>query len=325
MQKRRKEIFSLHEPITANTMSSKGSLDAQESSIPTKRPSTSDGSSHPAAKKRTIAGTTKKLKKQTSLGKLAFRKSSNSYPVPAPKPVATLTASARSSLVVPVEEVPKALGAPVYRGTANVLPEITGDENELQKKVQSLEMEVTELRAKVRWFEESYGEIPADTMAEIQHSLCMVKKPRRSVFTEELDTTTDQTTDFNMADQSILPKEVKELKGFERDTIIGIPEEDSLPSLEIDNPDLAFSPETTIKLIQPSPSTKSIASPPRPAPLSASPDKRDVSPPSSPSNDISKTIDLLETLSPIHPNIMPALIPRKTQSDAAGRKLQFAK
>lgn len=323
MQRRRKDILSLHEQ-TNGSASSRGAIQS-----PVKRPSTSDGTSQPAAKKRTIlTTTTKKLKKQASLGKLAFRKSSGSHAMPTPKASATLTASTRSSLVVPEEIPPPMVGAPVYRG--NIAPmhmhEEKEEDNEVQRKLQTLESEVHELRAKVRWFEQSYGEIPADTMAGIQHSLAdgTGKKQRRSIFKEELDTTTEQTNNSTLADESFLPREIKDLKGFERDTIVSIPEEDSFTTPAIDNPDLTFTAETTIKLIQPSPSTKSIASPPRLLRGSLSPEKVTVSPYSSPGKDINKTIDLLETLSPIHPNIIPALIPRRSQPEDMGRKLSFA-
>jgi hypothetical protein len=319
MQKRRRDILSLHEPPNGN-MNSKSTIESQAIG---KRPSTSDGNPQPAVKKRTLASTTKKLKKQSSLGKIVFRKSSGSHIIPPPTTVGTVTPSTRSSIVVP-EEIPRPVGAPIYRGGITSMHEEKEDEDGMRKKLQSLEAEVNELRAKVQWFEQTHGEIPSETLTEIQHSLneATIKKQRRSVFKEELDIAPEP--DSTHVDESFLPREVKDLKGFERDTFVSIPEEDSFVSPTINNADITLPVETTIKLIQPSPSTKSIVSPPRPARASMSPEKVTVSPLSSPDKDIDKTINLLETLSPIHPNIMPALIPRKSDSEDVGRKLQFA-
>jgi hypothetical protein len=69
-----------------------------------------------------------------------------------------------------------------------------------------------------------------------------------------------------------------------------------------------------VKLIQPSPDAKSLVSPPRARGTPGeSPLRR--------RTEIADEVDLLGTLSPIHPNIMPALVPRKMAD--AQRTLNF--
>jgi hypothetical protein len=291
-----------------------------------KRPATSDGTALPAMKKRSL--NTKKLKKQKSLGKLGFGlKSTISHPIPKTTP----TSPARVALPV---------GAPVYRATTGFI-EGESDDN-LRTKVHSLESELSSLRAKLRWFEQSYGEIPTETLVGIKENSTTPKTGRRSVFREELGSlkSRDMGSEMSIGDQSILPRDVKALKGFKKDGEIDAIAEES----DIDETNgKGIPPESTIKLIPPSPSTKSIASPPRPSRRS-SPTKPCMSPPSSPTKSYcspvssptklnisplssptkfqfssspieDKPIDLLETLSPIHPNIMPALIPRQSRPD----------
>jgi hypothetical protein len=166
-------------------------------------------------------------------------------------------------------------------------------------------------------------------MAEIQHSLTdlmtPLKKPRQSVFKEELGSMTRRDGgDVSLVDQSFLPQEIKQLKGFDRQSIDVIDEiaedtQDYPLSYDQDTrPDSQFpefiAPETTVRLLEPSPSSKSIGIPSSPARHAPSPTRRAPLPPyitsSSPTHDLDKTIDLLETLSPIHPNIIPAMQPR---------------
>jgi hypothetical protein len=205
----------------------------------------------------------------------------------------------------------------VYRGRAD--SDVTDDG--LRGKVESLETEVVTLRAKLRWFEQSYGEIPANSMAEIQHSLTLgtpIKK-RKSVFKEELDGVTHHASENSFAETSILPKEVKDLKGFDRPRVDSIVEVAETSSFTHDTNMDFIAPEQTVRLLQPSPSNKSVASPspprrfmqspPSPTRPPPSPPYTRASPISSPSRD-EKSINLLETLSPIHPNIIPAMMPR---------------
>jgi hypothetical protein len=262
----------------------------------------------------------KKLKKQKSLGRLAFGKSSISYPKP---PKETLPSPPLAPVIPP--PAVRAPAAPVYRST--LIPKQDADEGGLRTKVHSLETEISALRAKVRWFEQSYGEIPAEIQHSIIESATPIKKARRSVFTEELGSATVVDIGESLVgDDSILPKEIKELKGVDKNNINVIAEEAETSStdetLRRPNNILDFaSPESTVKLIQPSPSSKSVAiSPPRPARRAPSP-PANASILSSPGDDLDKSIDLLETLSPIHPNIMPALVPR-TQSNVPHNKLQ---
>ena len=328
MQRRRNEILNLNEPEKLP--------DNVESEGNGKRPATSDGTTMPALKKRSLNA--KKLKKQKSLGKLGFSKPSISYPMP--------------SATTDTTTIPRPLAAPVYRATTGFTESET--DNGMQTRVKSLETELSSLRAKLRWFEESYGEIPADTLAEIS-TLEPPKKVRRSVFKEELGSLTNRNA--GSGDVSVLPRDVKALKGFDE---CGVIREES--DGEEANPTNGIPPESTIKLIPPSPSTKSIVSPPRPTRVSTSPTKcksplssptRFQSPPSSPSKlqispmsspclsppsspakvsvspfitpskprvssspiDLDKSVHLLETLSPIHPNIIPSLVPRQSHSD----------
>ena len=196
-------------------------------------------------------------------------------------------------------------------------------------RAQSLETELGALRAKLRWFEGSYGEIPSETMVEIQHSLMESppKKPgRRSVFKEELGSVKGRGGAASVGDDSILPKDIKELKGYERDNIDVIAEEDfedgAPQELSFQDVGGLLTRGQTIKLVQPSPSSKSVAmSPPRPSRSAPSPPGVRASPPSSPTaGELEKSIDLLETLSPIHPNIMPALIPRNMTTEKLSNK-----
>lgn len=335
MQRRRKEI--LNEPVklskggpgklasAAKSMVSRNSV-GDETGVGEKRPATSDGEIQPASKKRTLNA--KKIKKQKSLGRLAFGKRSVSYP----KPPAPVPSPPPAPLIpLPAVRVP---AAPVYRSTAP--QEQDAAEDGLRTKVQTLETEITALRAKVRWFEQSYGEIPANTMADIQHSLMEssspTKKARRSVFTEELGGTNEEDVGESHAwDESVLPKEIKELKGMERNNINPIAEEAETSNTDepLKRPNNVWdfaAPETTVKLIHPSPSSKSVAiSPPRPARPAPSSPNFDTSVLSSPGDDdIEKSIDLLETLSPIHPNIMPALVPRN-QSNVLSKETMHNK
>jgi hypothetical protein len=279
---------------------------------PKKRPVSSDGASLPALKRRSL-NMRGKLKKQKSEGKLALpSKTSISYPMAPPG------SPKKSPAPLPLG---RPIAAPVYRATSGFAEE--GEQDGWKTRAQSLETELGALRAKLRWFEQSYGEIPSETMAEIQHSLMESppKKPgRRSVFKEELGSIKGRGGEASVGDDSILPKDLKELKGYERDNIDVIAEEDfedgapqELSFQDVGGP---LTRGQTIKLVQPSPSSKSVAvSPPRPSRSAPSPGMR-TSPPSSPTaGELEKPVDLLETLSPIHPNIMPALIPLNTMTE----------
>ena len=320
MQRRRNEILSLNEPTVKGATGIATDEKTADSELGAgKRPATSDGSTLPAMKKRSLNA--KKLKKQKSLGKLPFGKSSISYPMP------------NNTLPTSPGRPPP---APVYRATTGFIENESDDG--LRTKVESLETELSSLRAKLRWFEQSYGEIPAESLVDIKPE--PTKKTRRSVFKEELGSLRSRNmSETSIGDHSILPRDIKELKGFERDGIDVIAEE----SDETNRSEKVIPPESTIKLIPPSPSVKSIASPPRPprsptktqmSPLSSptkshisplsSPTKLDISPLSSPTKsrlisspveNLDKSVDLLETLSPIHPNIIPALIPRQSRPD----------
>lgn len=281
--------------------------------IPKKRPVSSDGASLPAMKKRSL-NMRGRLKKQKSEGKLALpSKSSISYPLPPPG------SPKKSPAPSPIG---RPIAAPVYRATTGIVEE--GEQEGWKTRAQSMETEINALRAKLKWFEQSYGEIPSESMAEIQQSMMetpVKKSGRRSVFKEELGSVKGRRGETSIGDESILPQEVKELKGYERDNIDVIAEEDC----EDDpHPELYFRDVggllmrgQTIKLVQPSPSSKSIAiSPPRPSRSAPSPPNIQTSPPSSPTSaELEKSVDLLETLSPIHPNLMPALIPRNTAKE----------
>lgn len=242
-----------------------GGSDRASSSTSFKRPASSDGN-NPASKKRSLNA--KKLKKQKSLGKLPFRKSSVSRAPP--------TTSAPVS--------PKrATATPVYRASIVTIPSPQtmdfsafeeGDDG-LRTKVLSLENEVNSLRAKLRWFEQSYGEIPADTLADITTS----PRKRKSAFKEEWGSLKTRGEE-----SQILPDDIRELKGTAID-----------PILEESSPQGGADPESTIKLIPASPSAKSVpASSPRRSPTK-------MTSVFSPGQD---EITVLETLSPIHPNIM---------------------
>jgi hypothetical protein len=329
MQRRRNEVVNLREPTEKHVGGEEGLIEDVELGGG-KRPATSDGTTLPALKKRSLSA--KKLKKQKSMGKLPFGKSSISHPIPKNTPVST----------APTRAPP----APVYRATTGFI-EHESEDGGLRTKVQSLETELSSLRAKLRWFEQSFGEIPADTLNEIKQDT--TKKPRRSVFKEELGSVTSRSmNETSICDQTILPREVKALRGDGIDAITEESDADDTNGSE----KVVIPPESTIKLIPPSPSTKSIASPPRPSRLSASPTKNHnmsplssptkvhtMSPPSSPSKLIisprsspakshfisspveDKSVDLLETLSPIHPNIIPALIPRQSRPDLTQENL----
>jgi hypothetical protein len=321
MQRRRQEILNLDESnVVAREV---------EDEVGGKRPATSDGATLPALKKRSL--NTKKLKKQKSLGKLGFGKSSISYPTP--NTTTTLPSATRPP------------PAPVYRATTGFVEHDSDDG--LRTRVQSLETELSSLRAKLRWFEQSYGEIPAETLVGISNSVTeSPKKQRRSVFKEELGSLNGRNgVDMSIGDQSILPRDVKSLKGF--DNIDPITEESDGEEMTRTIP-----PESTIKLIPPSPSTKSLTSPPRQSRISTSPSKfqsplssptrLQISPISSPSKgvqvspmssptklptlsspiDVNKSVDLLETLSPIHPNIIPALVPRPSRPDLSKENMR---
>jgi hypothetical protein len=150
-----------------------------------------------------------------------------------------------------------------------------GDDG-LRSKVLSLENEVNSLRAKLRWFEQSYGEIPAETLADITTS----PRKRKSAFKEEWGSLKTRGEDPSQ----ILPDDIRELKGTAID-----------PILEEPSPHGGADPESTIKLIPASPSVKSVpASSPRRSPTK-------MTSVFSPGQD---EISILETLSPIHPNIM---------------------
>jgi len=342
MQRRRKEIALLTEERKV-VKPARDSMREEEldglANLGGKRPGTSEGLTMPAMKKRSL--NTKKLKKQKSEGKLGLGKVSISYPMPS-KVAPVATTGSISSVRPPAP--------PVYRATTGFAED---EDAGLRGKVESLETEISSLRAKLRWFEESYGEIPAETLVDIQHSLTVeanvTKKVRKSAFKEEWGSTTSRngntTIATAVADESFLPSGVKALKGFSAKD--PIPEEssmddstnwikdseDTLPQGE------SVPPEQTIKLIQPSPSIKSVASPPptrlhstspskslagsptRARLLSASPVKVNA-PPSSPIDEYERSVDLLETLSPIHPNIMPALVPRQSgRADLAKENL----
>jgi hypothetical protein len=259
----------------------------------------------------------KKLKKQRSMGKLVLGKLNISHPLPNTMPNGVESAPPTSAGRPPP--------APVYRATTG-FEEIEA-EGGLRTRVQSLETEISSLRAKLRWFEQSYGEIPAETLVDIQHSIAestTVKKQRRSVFKEELGSVTNRSMcETSVGDVSILPHDVKALKGYENDGIAAIAEEaeddpheapHGIIETEDEDEENVIPPESTIKLIPPSPSTKSVASPPRASRGSSHPSRLHESPPSSPT-ELSKSIDHLETLSPIHPNIMPTLVPRPSHTD----------
>ena len=335
MQRRRREIAALTEerkvvrPVSGmeDDLGGLGNLGG-------KRPGTSEGLTMPAMKKRSL--NTKKIKKQKSEGKLGLGKVSITYPIPIKPGLAPATPADNMSTVRPPP-------APVYRATTG----FAEDESGLRGKVESLETEISSLRARLRWFEESYGEIPAETLVDIQHSLNVEanapKKARKSAFKEEWGSMSNRNNHSSavIADESFLPREVKALKGFvAKDTI---PEEPSFESTNwIKNAEdtlpTVVTPEKTIKLIQPSPSTKSLASPPHPRMHSASPTKslgsptrarilsvspvnRMGTPPSSPIDGDERTVNLLETLSPIHPNIMPVLMPRQGRGDSSKENL----
>ena len=263
------------------------------SSTSVKRPASSDGTALPALKKRSL--NSKKLKKQKSLGKLPFRKSSISKPTPAPTAASTPASPKRASAATPV-----------YRATttATALSDFPAmdDVNEdggLRYRVQSLESELSSLRAKLRWFEQSYGEIPPNTLADISLS---PRKQRKSVFKEELGSLKTRGVD----DSHILPSDVRALKGTAIDPIL---EESPSPNavLEYAPAETTAAAESTIKMIPPSPSLRSLPlSPPRRSPTKAV---------SSPGQE---EISLLETLSPIHPNIIPALVPRQSVPEMSG-------
>ena len=327
MQRRRKEIALLTEerkvvkPVGNGEVEELSGLGGLSGG---KRPGTSDGLTMPAMKKRSL--NVKKLKKQKSEGKLGLGKVSITYPMPS-KHVPVAATGTVSSIRPPA--------APVYRATTGFVDE---EERGLRGKVESLETEVSSLRAKLRWFEQSYGDIPAETLVDIQHSLTVeTKKVKKSAFKEEWGSMSSRNGDFSTAiappDENFLPREIKALKGFSAKD--SIPEEPSLDSTnwikDSDDtlPESTIPPEQTIKLIQPSPSIKSLVSPPRPrmhssspakslaSPtrawlLSASPVKGVEAPPSSPIDEYERSVDLLETLSPIHPNIMPVLVPRRS-------------
>lgn len=288
---------------------------------PKKRPVSSDGVSLPAMKRRSL-NMRGKLKKQKSEGKLALpSKASISYPL-APPGSPKKKSPAPSPLGRPI-------AAPVYRATTGIVEE--GEQDGWKTRAQSLETELGALRAKLRWFEQSYGEIPSETMAEIQQSMIEspAKKPaRRSVFKEELGSVKGRGGEVSVGNDSILPKDVKELKGYERDNIDIIAEEDFEDGLhqELNFQDVGglLSRGQTIKLVQPSPSSKSLAmSPPRPSRSAPSPPGIRTSPPSSPTaGELEKSVNLLETLSPIHPNIMPTLIPRNMAKENVFNKAQ---
>jgi hypothetical protein len=221
------------------------------------------------------------------------------------------------------------IAAPVYRATTGIVEE--GEQDGWKTRAQSLETEMSALRAKLKWFEQSYGEIPSETMAEIQQSMMetpLKKSGRRSVFKEELGSIKARGGEISVGDESFLPQEVKELKGYERDNIDVIAEEDfeDEPHQGLNFQDVGglLMRGQTIKLVQPSPSSKSLAiSPPRPSRAAPSPPNIRTSPPSSPTAaELEKSIDLLETLSPIHPNIMPALIPRNMAKEFMTNKAQ---
>jgi hypothetical protein len=327
VQRRRKEITNLTEstiksgpPTKKSAPSSDMQDNAELAALGGKRPATNDAATTlPALKKRSTVDNTKKIKKQKSLGKLGFRKSSISNPVPISNELGPPPA--------PLRPPP----APVYRGTASFAEEDDG----LRTRVQSLETEINSLRAKVRWFEQSYGEIPTESLVGIQKSLTestmQPKAQRKSAFKEELETITSENMGESwIGDESILPKDVKALKGFnEKDNIDIIAEveevterddrNDVTTAEEAEVMERIIPPESTIKLIQPSPSTKSIPSPSR---LSVSPSKIHESPPPSPTEDRGKSINLLETLSPIHPNIIPALVPHPSRPDLAQQSIR---
>jgi hypothetical protein len=342
MQRRRREIALLTEErkVMKPVVGGAGNGDVEDLSglglaSGGKRPGTSEGLTMPVMKKRSL--NTKKLKKQKSEGKLGLGKVSISYPMPS-KPAPVTSTGSVSSIRPPA--------APVYRATTGLEEEETG----LRGKLESLETEISSLRAKLRWFEESYGEIPAETLVDIQHSLTVeahtTKKVKKSAFKEEWGSMSSRNGDFStapIADESFLPREVKALKGFSAKEVI--PEEPSLDSTnwikdsEDSLPDPAIPPEQTIKLIQPSPSIKSVVSPPRARMHSSSPAKSIGSPtrarltsaspvkgvgvpPSSPIDEYERSVDLLEMLSPIHPNIMPVLVPRQSgRGDVAKENL----
>ena len=261
------------------------------SSTSVKRPASSDGTTLPALKKRSL--NSKKLKKQKSLGKLPFRKSSISKPTP-------------SATSAPASPKRASAATPVYRATtiATALSDFTAmddvdEEGGLRSRVQSLESELSSLRAKLRWFEQSYGEIPADSLADINLS---PRKQRKSVFKEELGSLKTRGID----DSHILPSDVRALKGTAIDPIL---EESPSPTavLEYAPVETTGAAESTIKMIPPSPSVQSLPmSPPRRSPTKAV---------SSPGQE---EISLLETLSPIHPNIIPALVPRQSIPEMSG-------
>jgi hypothetical protein len=312
LQRRRQEIMNLAESVSEKSeklappvsLTTKFSTDDLRVGAP-KRPATSEGATMPALKKRSV--NSKKLKKQTSLGKLGFHRKPSISETVATSPTVTSIATVQSARPPPT---------PVYRATAGFAD--IQDDDGIRSRIQSLETEVSTLRAKLRWFEQSYGEIPVETLAEIQNSVIneQPRKQRRSVFKEELGTVTSR--DSFIGDESILPREIKELKGTVSLDHIGPIAEEAEAS-----PERFIPPESTIKLIQPSPSTKSIVSPP------ASPSKKQYSspvkvhrsPPMSPSASPRKNIDLLETLSPIHPNLIPALIPRQSHPDMSKENL----
>lgn len=317
MQRRRNDIMTGNEPSNQTTANEESPHDTTVENNAGKRPATSDGNAPlPALKKRSM--NTKKIKKQRSMGKLVLGKVNISYPLPNTMPNDV-------EKFVPSTSMGRPPPAPVYRATTGF--EEDGAEGGLRTRVQSLETEISSLRAKLRWFEQSFGEIPADTLVDIQHSVAettTVKKPRRSVFKEELGSVTDRNMcEASFGDVSILPHNVKALKGFENDRIDIIAEEaedDPYEALhepaeteDVDGVNV-IPPESTIKLIPASPSTKSVASPPRPSRTSSHPSKLHESPPSSPT-ELNRSIDLLETLSPIHPNIMPTLVPRPSHID----------
>lgn len=181
-----------------------------------------------------------------------------------------------------------------------------GANDDLRSRVQSLETEISSLRAKLRWFEESFGEIPPETLVDIHNSLMEPKKQRRSIFKEELDSVNshnslDMTIEIAVGDESILPKEIKSFKGHDGIDVISEEMEGDYTMADIEVVPQSIPPESTIKMIPPSPSVKSPEQSPRPK----------VAAPQSPLvDDFENSVDLLETLSPIHPNIMPVLAPR---------------